>query len=92
MLPVAEKVRVKAAQVGLLPVPPLLPLVKSSPGRAWLAARALPRHASQVSTWAIGEKLLLPSATFYSSMAVVIGHLVMIGCTKLTDLACDAAI
>jgi hypothetical protein len=29
--------------------------VKSTPGRAWLAARALPRHASQVSTWAVVE-------------------------------------
>jgi hypothetical protein len=25
-------------------------------------------------------------------MAAVTGHLVMIGCAKLTDLACDAAI
>jgi hypothetical protein len=31
------------------------PPVKSSLGRAWLATQALPRHASQVSTWAIGE-------------------------------------
>jgi hypothetical protein len=92
MLLVAEQVQVEAAQVGLLPVPPLPPSVKSSPGRAWLAARALPRHASKVSTWAIGEQFILPSATVYSSMAAVTGHLVMIGCAKLTDLACDAAI
>jgi hypothetical protein len=45
MLLVAEQVRVEAAQVGLLPVPPLLPPVKSSFGRVWSAARALPRHA-----------------------------------------------
>jgi hypothetical protein len=74
MLLVAEQVRVEAAQVGLLPMPPLPPPVKSSPGRAWLAARALPRHASQVSTWAIGEQFLVPSATFYSSMAAITGH------------------
>jgi hypothetical protein len=29
--------------------------VKSSPGRAWSAARALPRHAGQVCTWTTGE-------------------------------------
>jgi hypothetical protein len=38
MLLVAEQVRVEAAQVGFLPVLPLPPSVKSSPGRAWLAA------------------------------------------------------
>jgi hypothetical protein len=74
MLLVAEQVRVESAQVGLLPVSPLPLPVKSSPGRAWLAARALPRHASQVSTWVIGEQFLLPSATFYPSMATVTGH------------------
>jgi hypothetical protein len=31
------------------------PPVKSSSGRAWLAARALPRHAVQVCTSAPGE-------------------------------------
>jgi hypothetical protein len=51
---VAEQARVEAAQVGLLLVPPLPPPMKSSPGHAWLAARALPRHAGQVSTWAFG--------------------------------------
>jgi hypothetical protein len=45
MLLVTEQVRVKAAQVGLLPVTPLLPPVKSYLGRVWSAARALPRHA-----------------------------------------------
>jgi hypothetical protein len=49
--------------------------MKSSPGRAWLAVRALPHHASQVSTWAIGEQFLLfSSPAFFSSMAAVIGH------------------
>jgi hypothetical protein len=72
---VAEKVRVEASQVGLLPVPLLPPPVMSSPGRAWLAARAVPRHVCQVSTWAIGEQFLLfSSSTFFSSMAAVIGH------------------
>jgi hypothetical protein len=35
MLLVAEQVWVEASQVGLLPVPPMPPLVKSSLGRAW---------------------------------------------------------
>jgi hypothetical protein len=75
---VAEQARVEAAQVGLLLVPLLPPPVQSSPGRALLAARALPRHAGQVSTWAIGEHLLLLSATLYSPMTTVSDHLVMI--------------
>jgi hypothetical protein len=45
MLLVTEHVRDEAAQVGLLPVPPLLPPVKSYLGRVWSAARALPHHA-----------------------------------------------
>jgi hypothetical protein len=53
MLLVAEQVRVEAAQVGLLPVPLLLRAVKSSLGGAWLAARALPRHAIQVGAKAL---------------------------------------
>jgi hypothetical protein len=65
--------------------------MKSSPGRAWLVARALPRHAGQVNTWAIGEHLLLLSATLYSPMTTVSDHLVMIWCSKLPNLACDAA-
>jgi hypothetical protein len=32
------------------------------------------------------------TSAFSSSMAAVTGHLVMIGCAKLTDLVCDAAI
>jgi hypothetical protein len=41
--------------------------VKSSLGRAWSAARALPRHAGQVCTWATGESLLLLLSTLCSS-------------------------
>jgi hypothetical protein len=40
--------------------------VKTSLSRAWSAARALPRHACQVCTWASGELLLL-LFTFCSS-------------------------
>jgi hypothetical protein len=64
--------------------------MKSSPGRAWLAVRALPRHASQVSTWAMGEHLLLLSVTLFSLMTPASDHLVMIWCSKLPNLACDA--
>jgi hypothetical protein len=50
--------------------------VKSSPGHAWLATRALPRHASQVSTWALvsATASLLSSPTFYSTTATALGH------------------
>jgi hypothetical protein len=75
---VAEQARVEAAQVELLLVPLLPPPVKSSPGRAWLAAQALPRHAGQVNTWAIGEPLLHLSANLYSPMTTVSDHLIMI--------------
>jgi hypothetical protein len=40
--------------------------VKTTLGRAWSAARALPHHASQVCTWATGELLVL-LYTFYFS-------------------------
>jgi hypothetical protein len=40
--------------------------VKTSLGRAWSAAWALPRHAGQVCTWASGELLLLLSTFCYS--------------------------
>jgi hypothetical protein len=40
--------------------------VKTSLGRAWSAARALPRHAGQVCTWATGELLLLFSTLCFS--------------------------
>jgi hypothetical protein len=61
MLLVAEQVWVKAAQVGLLPMALLPPPVKSSLGCAWLAARALPRHALQVGAWALVSELSYPS-------------------------------
>jgi hypothetical protein len=52
----------------------VLPPVKSSSGRAWLAARALPRHASQVCTWASGEcgspPLPLPSLLWPLLLAI----------------------
>jgi hypothetical protein len=48
--------------------------VKSSLGRAWSAARALPRHAGQVCTWATGEPLLLPIPLLLLSLAMVSDH------------------
>jgi hypothetical protein len=41
-------------------------LVKTTPGSLWLAAQALPCHATQTSTWAIGEFLLLISILYFS--------------------------
>jgi hypothetical protein len=41
-------------------------VVKASLGCAWSAAWALPRHASQVCTWASGELLLLLSTLCFS--------------------------
>jgi hypothetical protein len=76
---------------GVVPRAAVAALMKSSLGRAWLAARALPRHVGQVSTWAMGEHLLLLSATIYSLMTPASDHLVMIWCSKLPNLACDAA-
>jgi hypothetical protein len=49
---------------GVAPRAAAAALVKSSPGHAWLAARALPRHAGQVGTWAMvsnSYSSLLPS-------------------------------
>jgi hypothetical protein len=48
--------------------------VKSSLGRAWSAARALPCHAGQVCTWATGEPLLLPLPLLLLSLAMVSDH------------------
>jgi hypothetical protein len=76
---------------GVVPRAAVITPVKSSLGRAQLAARALPRHAGQVSTWAMGEHLLLLFATLNSLMTLASDHLVMIWCSKLPNLACDAA-
>jgi hypothetical protein len=48
--------------------------VKSSLNRAWSAARALPRHAGQVCTWATGEPLLLSLPLLLLSLAMVSDH------------------
>jgi hypothetical protein len=39
----------------------------------------------------MGEQLLLLSAILYSLMTLAFDHLVMIRCSKLPNLACDAA-
>jgi hypothetical protein len=48
---VAEQRRWKHPWWGAPCAATMPPPVKSSPGRAWSAARALPRHAGQVGTW-----------------------------------------
>jgi hypothetical protein len=61
--------QVEASSVGA-PCAATPPPVKTSSGCAWLAVRALPRHASQVCTWAIGECLSPPPpALFFSGLS-----------------------
>jgi hypothetical protein len=62
-------------------------LVKSSAGSLWLAAQALPCHAIQMSTWAIGESLLLPLPLLLLSLAMVSDHAGQGQLAKLTELA-----
>jgi hypothetical protein len=65
-------------------------LVKTSPGSLWLAAQALPCHAIQTSTWAIGEYLLLLSNPLLLSLATVSDQLVKIGEPGSQTLLCAA--
>jgi hypothetical protein len=65
-------------------------LVKTSPGSLWLAAQALPCHAIQTSTWAIGEHLLLLSNPLLLSLATVSDQLVKISEPSSQTLLCAA--
>jgi hypothetical protein len=65
--------------------------VKSSLGRAWSAARALPRYAGQVCTWASGELLLLLSIFYFSYWPWSLTKLVKISEPSSQILLCDAA-
>jgi hypothetical protein len=62
--------------------------VKTSPGSLWLAAQALPCHAIQMSTWAIGEHLLLLSNPLLLSLATVSDQLVKISEPSSQTLLC----
>jgi hypothetical protein len=66
-------------------------LVKTSPGSLWLAAQALPCHATQMSTWAIGELLLLLSILYFSYCPWSLTKLVKISEPSSQILLCDAA-
>jgi hypothetical protein len=65
--------------------------VKTSLGRAWSAARALPRHAGQVCTWASGELLLLLSTFCFSYWPWSLTILVKISEPSSQIPLCDAA-
>jgi hypothetical protein len=65
--------------------------VKTSLGRAWSAARALPRHAGQVCTWASGELLLLLSTFYFSNWPWSVTILVKTSEPSSQILLCVAA-
>jgi hypothetical protein len=65
--------------------------VKSSLGRAWSAARALPRHAGQVCTWVTGESLLLPLPLLLFHWPWSLTMLVKTSEPSSQSLLCDAA-
>jgi hypothetical protein len=65
--------------------------VKSSLGHAWSAARALPRHAGQVCTWASSELLLLLSTFSFSYWPWSLTILVEISKPSSQIPLCDAA-
>jgi hypothetical protein len=61
-----------------------------SPGSLWLAAQALPCHATQTSTWASGELSYPLYLLLFSSMAMVSDPLVKLSEPSSLSLLSDA--
>jgi hypothetical protein len=66
--------------------------VKTSSGSLWLAARALPRHAVQTSTWVPVSVSFFLSTPLLSSLAKVFGHLAKASEPSSQTELCDAAV
>jgi hypothetical protein len=67
-------------------------MVKTPSGSLWPAARALPRHAIQMSTWALVSVSSLLTTPLLSSLAKVFGHLAKASEPSSQTELCDAAI
>jgi hypothetical protein len=66
--------------------------VKTPSGSLWPAARALPRHAVQTSTWASVSVSSFLSTPLLSSPAMVFGHLAKAREPSSQTELCDAAV